>query len=79
MPPYFYFWQLGVGIASCSGSAPSPLTGFGVVTLASLIPVNTVLMLGLTLPAFSPNKVQVRNLHVIYHSCTCISSMSILF
>lgn len=41
---------LGVGIASTSGSTPSPLTGFGVVTLASLIPVNTVLLLGLTLP-----------------------------
>lgn len=42
--------QLGVGIASVSGSEPSPLTGFGVVTLASLVPVNMVLLLGLLLP-----------------------------
>jgi len=42
--------QLGVGIASVTGTEPSPLTGFGVVTLASLVPVNCVLLLGLLLP-----------------------------
>jgi len=41
---------LGMGVAG-AGSNPSPLTGFGVVTLASLIPVNLVILLSLALPA----------------------------
>eukprot|EP00292_Cryptomonas_paramecium_P000417 CAMPEP_0113663688 /NCGR_PEP_ID=MMETSP0038_2-20120614/1300_1 /TAXON_ID=2898 /ORGANISM="Cryptomonas paramecium" /LENGTH=545 /DNA_ID=CAMNT_0000578781 /DNA_START=482 /DNA_END=2115 /DNA_ORIENTATION=- /assembly_acc=CAM_ASM_000170 len=45
---------LGVGVATVSGDVPSPLTGFGVVTLASLIPVNTILLLGLLLPTYVP-------------------------
>ena len=41
---------LGMGVAS-AGANPSPLTGFGVVTLASLIPVNLVILLSLVLPS----------------------------
>eukprot|EP00283_Hemiselmis_rufescens_P017774 CAMPEP_0173465358 /NCGR_PEP_ID=MMETSP1357-20121228/71485_1 /TAXON_ID=77926 /ORGANISM="Hemiselmis rufescens, Strain PCC563" /LENGTH=563 /DNA_ID=CAMNT_0014433335 /DNA_START=38 /DNA_END=1726 /DNA_ORIENTATION=- len=40
---------LGVGVAGAGHNA-SPLTGFGVVTLASLIPVDFVLVLALLLP-----------------------------
>ena len=40
---------LGVGVAG-AGHNSSPLTGFGVVTLASLIPVDAVLVLSLFLP-----------------------------
>jgi hypothetical protein len=38
---------LGMGVAG-AGANPSPLTGFGVVTLASLIPVNLVILLRYT-------------------------------
>jgi hypothetical protein len=38
---------LGIGIASSAGKGQSPLSGFGTVTLASLLPVLTVLLLGL--------------------------------
>jgi len=41
---------LGMGVAG-AGANNSPLTGFGVVTLASLIPVNLVMLLSLSLPA----------------------------
>ncbi|EKX49467.1 hypothetical protein GUITHDRAFT_136128 [Guillardia theta CCMP2712] len=41
---------LGLGVAT-AGNNPSPLTGFGVVTFASLIPVITVLLLALSLPS----------------------------
>ena len=41
---------LGMGVAGAGANA-SPLTGFGVVTLASLIPVNLVILLSLALPA----------------------------
>ncbi|KAJ1481691.1 hypothetical protein T484DRAFT_1898964 [Baffinella frigidus] len=46
---------LGVGVAQ-AGHNPSPLTGFGVVTFASLIPVNFVLLLTLFLPEQIPHK-----------------------
>jgi hypothetical protein len=38
---------LGIGIASSEGKGDSALSGFGIVTLASLLPVLTVLLLGL--------------------------------
>jgi len=38
---------LGIGVASAVGTASNPLAGFGVVTLAVLFPVLTVLLLGL--------------------------------
>jgi len=40
---------LGIGLAQSSGREESPLAGFGIVTLASLYPIKTVLLLGLYL------------------------------
>lgn len=49
---------LGIGIASSEGKGDSALSGFGIVTLASLLPVLTVLLLGLWVVAsFSPEEV----------------------
>ncbi len=46
---------LGVGVASAVGKTTSSLSGFGIVTLASLFPVAGVLLLGvLTEPAAAP-------------------------
>jgi hypothetical protein len=41
--------SLGIGIASSAGKGNSSLSGFGVVTLASLFPIIGVLLLGLVL------------------------------
>ncbi len=49
---------LGIGIASSEGKGDSALSGFGIVTLASLLPVMTVLLLGLWVVAqYSPAEV----------------------
>jgi hypothetical protein len=40
---------LGIGVASSVGKSESPLSGFGIVTLASLFPVTGVLLLGISL------------------------------
>jgi hypothetical protein len=40
---------LGIGIAAAAGSGRSSLSGFGIVTLASLIPVLGVMLLGMVL------------------------------
>lgn len=48
---------LGIGLASTSGKE-DPLSGFGIVTLASLYPINTVLLLGLYLETiFTPEQI----------------------
>ncbi len=41
--------SLGIGIASAAGKGNSSLSGFGIVTLASLFPIVAVLLLGLYL------------------------------
>jgi len=41
---------LGVGVASAAGRADNPLAGFGIVTLASLMPAIAVMLLALALP-----------------------------
>ncbi|MBU0751883.1 MAG: DUF1538 domain-containing protein [Gammaproteobacteria bacterium] len=41
--------SLGIGVAASSGRGDSPLSGFGLVTLASLFPVVSVLLLGIIL------------------------------
>jgi len=38
---------LGIGVAAASGKAASPLSGFGVVTLASIFPIVAVMLLAL--------------------------------
>lgn len=38
---------LGIGVAAASGKADSPLSGFGVVTLASIFPIVAVMLLAL--------------------------------
>jgi hypothetical protein len=38
---------IGVGVASAAGNEDNPLSGFGIVTLASLFPVLMVMLLGL--------------------------------
>jgi len=38
---------LGIGVAAASGKADSPLSGFGVVTLASIFPIIAVMLLAL--------------------------------
>jgi hypothetical protein len=44
---------LGVGVAAAAGSEDSPLSGFGIVTLASLFPAMAVMLLALALPVES--------------------------
>lgn len=44
---------LGIGIASTAGKGASPLSGFGIVTLASLFPVIAVILLGLFISNFA--------------------------
>lgn len=44
---------LGIGVAGAAGDDDSALSGFGIVTLASLFPVAAVLMLGLGLALFA--------------------------
>jgi hypothetical protein len=41
---------LGVGVTAAAGSEDNPLSGFGIVTLASLFPVMAVMLLALALP-----------------------------
>lgn len=41
---------LGVGVAAAAGSEDNPLSGFGIVTLASLFPAVGVMLLALALP-----------------------------
>ncbi|MEO8442221.1 MAG: DUF1538 family protein [Betaproteobacteria bacterium] len=48
---------LGVGVAAAAGSEDNPLSGFGIVTLASLFPAMAVMLLALALP--------VENLQVV--------------
>ena len=49
---------LGIGVAAAVGKARSPLSGFGIVTLASLFPVAGVLLLGIYLRfMFSPQEI----------------------
>lgn len=45
---------LGIGIAAAAGSGRSSLSGFGIVTLASLIPVLCVMLLGMVLAETIP-------------------------
>jgi hypothetical protein len=40
--------SLGIGVASITGRADTGMSGFGIVTLASLFPIITVLILGLS-------------------------------
>ena len=46
--------SLGIGIASSSGKGKSSLSGFGIVTLASIFPVICVLLLGIYLAETLP-------------------------
>jgi len=46
--------SLGNGIAASVGVSDNPLNGFGVVTLASVIPAIVVLLLGLMVPEVKP-------------------------
>lgn len=49
---------LGIGIAASAGRGDSSLSGFGIVTLASIFPVAGVLLLGLVLKTlFSPDEI----------------------
>ena len=48
--------SLGNGIASSVGVSDNPLNGFGVVTLASVIPAIVVLILGLAVPDVVPGE-----------------------
>ena len=42
---------LGIGVANAAGEEDNPLSGFGIVTLASLFPALAVMLLALALPA----------------------------
>lgn len=46
---------LGIGIAAAAGKSESSLSGFGIVTLASLIPVLGVMLLALWIAATGPS------------------------
>jgi len=49
---------LGIGIASAAGKGDSSLSGFGIVTLASIFPIFAVMMLGLYLSfVYSPDAI----------------------
>lgn len=49
---------LGIGIASTAGKGKSPLSGFGIVTLASLFPIIAVILLGLFISSItSPEQI----------------------
>ena len=45
---------LGIGVAAAVGRGSAPLAGFGIVTLASLLPILAVLILALALAAAAP-------------------------
>jgi len=45
---------LGIGMAATTCKGESPLTGFGIVTLASLFPIIAVLLLGLVVASITP-------------------------
>ena len=50
--------SLGIGIASSAGKGDSSLSGFGIVTMASLFPIMAVLCLGIFLSfAISPEEI----------------------
>jgi len=52
---------LGIGISRMVGSAESGATGFGVVTLASLLPIVAVLVLGISMNKAVPQPMDVTN------------------
>ncbi len=62
---------LGIGIAAATGSGQNALSGFGIVTLASLFPVLAVQLLSLYL-------YQTQSVEHLLHATTQIASTSVL-
>jgi hypothetical protein len=62
---------LGIGIAAATGSGQNALSGFGIVTLASLFPVLAVQLLSLYL-------YQTQSVDHLLHAATQIASTSVL-
>ncbi len=61
---------LGIGIASASGRGVSALSGFGIVTLASLFPIIGVLLLSLFVAASTTPDAIIAAAHADMHSIT---------
>ncbi|OFZ87447.1 MAG: hypothetical protein A3F74_16265 [Betaproteobacteria bacterium RIFCSPLOWO2_12_FULL_62_58] len=50
---------MGVGVAAATGKEDNPLSGFGIVTLASLFPAVAIMLLGLLMPAPQPAAIAI--------------------
>jgi len=74
---------LGIGIASAAGKGDSSLSGFGIVTLASIFPIFAVMLLGLYLSfVYSPDEIitlvlstQVDQQTLLWYECSPFNEM----
>lgn len=65
---------LGIGVASAADRGDSPMSGFGVVTLASLYPVMAVLALGVALKGDIMNNAHLAQLPAVASAVPALSS-----